>query len=179
MSLSDSRDSLPLTVILRLLTWRAGRVRQGPISSTSFWRGLHFTVQKHLGELLHCAALFSLPRGHWVQPSASCRGSPGSTPGRGCVRFPVSQVARLRALGSDEAREGALRCTPARAAPLPACTHTSCSIISIDCGFVCARLAPRPRSTSAVFACVILAGSLFPRKNLRARSSALNPIHVA
>ena len=45
------------------------------------------------------------------------------------------------------------------------------------CDFACARLAPRPRSTNAIIACVILAGSLLPRTNLRAQLSALGP-HV-
>ena len=78
---SLSRDPVLLTVIQHLLPWRGGRVRQEPFSSTSFLRGLHFPVQKHLGESLH--RLHSLPCGHQVQPSASCWGSPGATPGRG------------------------------------------------------------------------------------------------
>jgi hypothetical protein len=54
---SLSRDPVPLTVYVRLQSWQAGRVRQGPILSTSFCRGFHFAVQKHLGESLHHAAL--------------------------------------------------------------------------------------------------------------------------
>ena len=47
---------------------------------------------------------YSLPRGHRVQPSASCSwGPPGSTSGRGCVQVALSQIVqphdlRLRAL---------------------------------------------------------------------------------
>mgnify|MGYP003334514512 CR=1 FL=1 len=43
------------------------------------------------------------------------------------------------------------------------CTHESTS----DHEFTCACLAPRPRSARSIFACAILAGSLFPRSNLR------------
>lgn len=41
----------------------------------------------------------------------------------------------------------------------------------VDCDFACARSAPRPRSTSAIFACVILAGSLFHHTNPLALST--------
>ena len=53
----QSRDPVPLSVILRLLPWRGGHVRQEPISSTSFWQGRYFPVQKHLGDSLHRTAL--------------------------------------------------------------------------------------------------------------------------
>ena len=75
-----SRDPVHLTVILRLLPWRGGRVRQEPISSTSFWRGLHFPVQKHLGDSLYRCA-YSQPRRHQVKPSALAGGSRVQLPG--------------------------------------------------------------------------------------------------
>ena len=52
-------------------------------------------------------------------------------------------------------------------------SHESTIIHCADCDFACARLAPRPRLTGAVFACVILAWSLFPHTNLRAQLSVL------
>ena len=50
-----------------------------------------------------------------------------------------------------------------------------------DCDFACTRLAPRSRLTGAIFACVIWAGSLFPRTNMHTQLAALGPviIHVA
>ena len=51
-----------------------------------------------------------------------------------------------------------------------ACTHppiaesTTSAHVDCDCAFACR--VPRPRSTSAIFPCVILAGSFFPRTNL-------------
>ena len=46
-----------LTVILRVLPWRPGCVRQGPFSHTSFWRGLYFPVQFRLGLVSHAGLL--------------------------------------------------------------------------------------------------------------------------
>ena len=56
-----------LTVILRVLAWRSGRVRQVPLSSTSFWRGLYFTVQIHLCALsVHCYVIATFCVLAWV-----------------------------------------------------------------------------------------------------------------
>ena len=49
-STQDSRDSVRLTASLRLLLWRASRVCQGLISSTSFWRGLPLPRTNPLGQ---------------------------------------------------------------------------------------------------------------------------------
>ena len=56
---------------------------------------------------------------------------------------------------------------------LTSITHTNIHVLTAD--FACACLAPRPRSTSAVSAYVILAGSLFPRINLRTQLSHVSP----
>ena len=48
-----------------------------------------------------------LPRGHWVQPSASCWGSPGSKPGRGALESHsrrLATAASLRACHLDDRR---------------------------------------------------------------------------
>ena len=61
-----------------------------------------------------------LPCGHWVQPSASCWGSPGSTPGRGCVRLETCCLSRAD-----------LRCQPKPPPPrreLPAAASTNSRI---------------------------------------------------
>ena len=44
--------------------------------------------------------------------------------------------------------------------------HTLSGESTADCDFARACLVPRPRLTGAIFACVILAGSLFPLTNL-------------
>ena len=47
---------------------------------------------------------YSLPRGHQVQPSASCWGPPGSTSGRGCVQVALSQIVQPHDLSALVAR---------------------------------------------------------------------------
>ena len=76
---SWSRDPFPLTVISRLLDAavasrpRLSRANLEPVIST----GSLLSRTRRLGRLsLHRCAC-SLPRGHWVQPSALCWGSPG------------------------------------------------------------------------------------------------------
>ena len=86
---------------------------------------------KTLGQVAASLRILSLPRGHKVQPSASCWGSPGATPGRGCVRFPHVQAnyefitaavdARLRGCAALHV------CTHTCTSPLP--THNARSII--------------------------------------------------
>ena len=108
-----------------------------PISSTSFLRGLDFPVQKHLGDSLHRS--LSLPRGHRVQPSASCWGSSGATPGRGCVRFPHVQANYELSYGGCRRKAERVRCAAhlhARMHITSAHTH-ACTIIITDYECAC------------------------------------------
>ena len=108
-------------------------------------------------------------------------GQPGATPGRGWfdsrLHRPTMSSVTEATTGCAAARLHARMHTPDHLCPR-AHAHTR-SIIITDFEFACARSVPRPRSTRAIFACVILAGSFFPRINLRTllcvRSAVLGP----
>ena len=151
-----------------------------PFSSTSFWRGLHFAVQTHLGRVAASLHILSAPLDE-VQPSASCWGSSGATPGRGCVRFPHVQANYELSHGGCRREAERVRCAAhlhARMHITSAHTH-ACTIIITD--YECdarARLAPRLRVISAISACVILAGSFFLRTISHVRSVQCTRISV-
>ena len=162
---SQSHDPVPLNVILRLLPWRGGRIRQEPISSTSFWQGLYFAVQKDLDDSLHRCAYSLYPADTRSSPQSRAEGRRVQLPGgAGSIR---ACTGRLRAR-SQRQRNGT-HCASNPRPSYPHAHHTQHShegsINLADCVFAHACLAPRPRSTGAIFACVIFAGSLSPRTN--------------
>jgi hypothetical protein len=63
-----------------------------------------------------------LPRGHWVQPSASCWGSPGSKPGRGAQARNGGQPSGISSRRSTGALSALEPCTRTALAPT-ACTY--------------------------------------------------------
>ena len=92
----------------------------GPNLEYVILAGSSLSRTKNLGDSLHHSLAYSLPRGHRVQPSALCWGSPGSTPGRGWfdsrryrpTTSPVTAVVDARLRGC---------------AALHACTHACTS----------------------------------------------------
>ena len=102
-----------------------------------------------------CIACYPLPCGHRVQPSASCWGSLGSTPRRGCVRFPFLQIAQLLKPCFDASRDGTLCHAPLQVQPCTPdhlCPHASPLRHHLDSEIARARLALRPRLTRAIIA---------------------------
>jgi hypothetical protein len=92
---SKSRDPVPFTVILLAAVARRPRLSGANIEYVILVGSL-LSRTKTVGRVAVSLCILSAPLDE-VQPSASCWGSPGATPGRGCVRFPLSQIAQLRA----------------------------------------------------------------------------------
>ena len=139
------------------------RVSQVPFSSASFWQGLHFAVQNHLGESLHQCTYSLCPAGRGPALSlvlgvAGCNSRAGlcSIPAL-TGRATMSSVLRRAARGCASPRMSAPRTHAMSPSAIPHPFH------SPDCDFACAALATRLRSTRSIFAYVVLAGSLFPR----------------
>ena len=105
--LTDSVDCLCCSLILLSTPDVLSRVLQVPFSSPSFWRGLHFPVQKHLGDSLHGFAYTLSPADtrlspqHWLG-AAGCNSRAG-------LGFTLAQADYELGHGGHDRDQGVLR----------------------------------------------------------------------
>ena len=93
-----------------------------PFSSTSFWRGLHFAVQKHLGGSLHRSSLYLVDTGS--RPQASCLRVAGFE-ARARAHICLLDSRSCGRLVIEEARGGALAARSHCLTLTPACMSIS------------------------------------------------------
>ena len=94
----------------------------------------------------------------------------------------ATKTTALAAGGGAARAEGTLGASNPRASTLIPSRASGAHLAmrsTAECDFACARLAPRPRSTRAIFACVILAGSFFARTNLHAQLSLFGRLRMS